>query len=237
MKKITVLTMLFLSVVIYKPVDAQININLSAQPSWGPVGYDRVDYYYLPDVDAYYSVPKRQFIYEDGNKWVFANALPARYSGYDLYKGHKVVINDPNPYLHPEIYREKYGKYKNGRGPSQVIIRDSHDERYKNNGPRIGGHEDNGNHKNRGIGNGNRNDRNMWPGKVIIGDRRNDDRFDKNRRRDNDDRFKKNGRDDDDDDKRFKKNGHKEDDDDERGKGNDKNRGRGNGKGHGKEKD
>ncbi len=225
MKKIAFLTMLFISLVIYKPTTAQININLGAQPSWGPVGYDRVDYYYLPDVDAYYSVPKRQFIYADGNKWVFANALPSRYSGYDLYKGQKVVVNDANPYLHPEVYRQKYGKYKNGNGPAQVIIRDSHDERYKNNGARIGGHQDNGNHKNRGIGNGNRNDRNMLPGKVIIGDRRNDDRF------------KKKGHKDDDDDERFKKNDRREENDGERGNGNGKNRGKGNGKGHGKEKD
>ena len=41
---------------------AQINlhININQQPVWGPTGYDHVDYYYLPDINAYYNVPSRQ---------------------------------------------------------------------------------------------------------------------------------------------------------------------------------
>jgi len=149
MKKLTVLTILFLGLAINQKSQAQINVNMNlrSQPAWGPVGYERADYYYMPDIDAYYSVPKRQFIYEDDNKWVFANSLPARYSGYNLYNGHKVVINEPNPYLRADAYRVKYASYKGGKGPKQVLIRDSHDQRYKNNGPQVGGHQDNGNQK------------------------------------------------------------------------------------------
>ena len=32
---------------------------------WGPGGYDHVDYYYMPDIDAFYKVPTRQFYYFD----------------------------------------------------------------------------------------------------------------------------------------------------------------------------
>lgn len=27
-----------------------VNINIGSQPAWGPVGYDYVDYYYMPDI-------------------------------------------------------------------------------------------------------------------------------------------------------------------------------------------
>ena len=41
----------------------RINVNIGAQPLWGPIGYQHVDYYYLPDIESYYYVPTRQFIY------------------------------------------------------------------------------------------------------------------------------------------------------------------------------
>lgn len=153
--------MLFFSMAIQQQTHAQvkININLGGQPVWGPVGYDRVDYYYLPDIDAYYNVPQRQFIYLEGNRWIFSYALPSRYGGYDLYNGYKVVVNDPRPYLRPDVYRVKYGKYKGGKGPKQLIIRDSHDERYKNNDRNDNDHEDRGNGKNKGKGKGKGHDK------------------------------------------------------------------------------
>lgn len=133
MKKLFVFG-LFVFGFMYQKADAQIriglNINIGTQPVWGPVGYDHVDYYYMPDIDAYYYVPQRQFIYLEGNRWVFAASLPARYRGYDLYGGYKVVINEPRPYLRNTYYRTHYVKYKNWRGPRQVVIRDSHDNRY-----------------------------------------------------------------------------------------------------------
>jgi hypothetical protein len=79
--------------------------------------------------------------------------LPARYNGYNIYNTYKVVVNEPRPYLRADVYRTKYAKYK-GHGPKQIIIRDSHDNRYKNNGPGNSGHWDNGNGKNKGKGNG-----------------------------------------------------------------------------------
>jgi hypothetical protein len=77
-----------------------VNVNIGAQPLWGPTGYDVVEYYYLPDLQMYYYVPSHRFVYLNGSNWVFARSLPARYRGYDLYSGYKVVINEPKPYLH-----------------------------------------------------------------------------------------------------------------------------------------
>lgn len=65
-----------------------------------------MDYYYLPDIQAYYYVPQRQFIYQEGGRWVFAASLPDRCRSYDLYRGYKVVVNEPRPYLRNDVYRD-----------------------------------------------------------------------------------------------------------------------------------
>jgi hypothetical protein len=54
-------------------VKVGVNINIGSQPVWGPVGYDYVDYYYLPDIDAYYYVPERQFIYLSNGRWAISS--------------------------------------------------------------------------------------------------------------------------------------------------------------------
>jgi hypothetical protein len=132
-----------------------VNFNVGSQPLWGPVGYDRVDYYYVPDIDAYYYVPKKQFIYLDGPNWIFTPGLPGRFKSYDLYRGYKVVINDPTPYLHHDVYKKKYWHYRGNSG--QAFIRDSHDEKYfvVKGHPQYGKGKSNGNGNGKGNGNGN----------------------------------------------------------------------------------
>jgi hypothetical protein len=105
-----------------------LSVNISSQPIWGPVGYDEVLYYYLPDIDVYYYVPKHRFIYLDRGRWIYSSNLPPRYRNYDLYKGYKVVINEHRPYLHDKEYMEKYSSYKNRH--DQQPIRDSRDSKY-----------------------------------------------------------------------------------------------------------
>lgn len=114
------------------PIKAQVSfsfgININSQPAWGPTGYDEVQYYYLPDIDAYYYVPQHRFIYQIRGRWITSSNLPARYRNYDLYSGHKIVINENRPYLRDKVYREKYSSYKNRH--DQQPIRDSHDSKY-----------------------------------------------------------------------------------------------------------
>ena len=64
----------------------------------------------------------------EGGRWIFGAVLPARFHDYDVYHGYKVVINEPTPYLHHDVYRVKYAGYKGRR--DQVVIRDSHEEKY-----------------------------------------------------------------------------------------------------------
>jgi hypothetical protein len=110
-------------------VSMSINVNIGAQPLWGPVGYDYVEYYYLPDIEVYYWVPRRQYVYFYGGRWVFATSLPARYSHYNLYTGYKVVINEPKAYLHYHQHKVKYKPYK-GQYGRQVAIKNSNDPKY-----------------------------------------------------------------------------------------------------------
>jgi hypothetical protein len=132
MKKSIFVAALLLSGFVFQTATAQVRVSLKAniavQPVWGPVGYDHAEYYYMPDIDAYYSVPKRQYIYQQQGRWIFAASLPARFH-YDLNNGYKVVINDdPRPYLHAATYRTKYGQYKGHH--DQQIIRNSHEQKY-----------------------------------------------------------------------------------------------------------
>lgn len=110
---------------------AQVNlsINIGSQPAWGPTGYEHVDYYYFPDIDAYYNVPSSQYIYPNGGRWVWVNSLPNQYRNFDVYNAYKVVVNEPKPYLRNNIYVTKYAKFKNYNG-RQAIIRDSRDRKY-----------------------------------------------------------------------------------------------------------
>ena len=118
---------------LFKTAEAQIslNVNIGSQPAWGPVGYDRADYYYMPDIDTYYDVPAHQYVYYTNNAWVRSSRLPVIYNNYNIYNGYKVVINDTrNPWERADVYRVKYKGFK-GRH-DQVIIRNSHDVKYVN---------------------------------------------------------------------------------------------------------
>lgn len=143
MKK-TIISMFIIAsgLFIAKPSEAQVSVgvhvNIGDQPSWGPSGYDYAEYYYLPDIESYYCVPRRQFVYLSGGRWVFAASLPSRYARYDLYSGYKVVLRDPYAYRHFDDHRVRYARYRNYHDRQPVIIR-SHDNgnhygHYKNRG-------------------------------------------------------------------------------------------------------
>ena len=105
-----------------------VNINLGSQPVWGPTGYDYVEYYYLPDIEAYYNVPQQRYYYYEKGNWIYRSSLPARYSNYDFYNSYKVVINEREPWRKHKTNKKKYSSYK-GRHDQQ-LIRDSRDSKY-----------------------------------------------------------------------------------------------------------
>ena len=101
MKRFLLATTLFIGSIAYTSADAQVRVsvhaNIGNQPNWGPAGYDYAQFYYLPDIDMYYDVQARQFVYFDRGRWVYATALPVNHRNYDLYGGYKVVMNDQRP--------------------------------------------------------------------------------------------------------------------------------------------
>ncbi|RPI06012.1 MAG: hypothetical protein EHM64_04595 [Ignavibacteriae bacterium] len=109
-------------------MSGQVGVNIYDQPVWGPEGYDYAEYYYIPDIDSYYSVSEHQYIYRDGSTWRHSPTLPNTYNGYDPYHSYKVVINGSAPYENDEINQSKYRTYKGKR--DQRMIRDSHDPKY-----------------------------------------------------------------------------------------------------------
>lgn len=116
-----------------------ISVNLGMQPSWGPVGYSSVNYYYLPDIQAYYDIRASQFIYISGGTWIRSRYLPRQYRNYDLDRGYKVVLNDyhgSRPYSNYRYDRVKY--YRGYSRPQESI------------GHRGENHGNNGNYNNRG---------------------------------------------------------------------------------------
>lgn len=88
-----------------------VNLNIGTPPAWGPAGYSNVDYYYLPDVEAYYDIRDSQFIYYGNGSWVRSRYLPRQYRNYDLYNGYKVVLNNyhgHSPYSNFQNHRRDY---------------------------------------------------------------------------------------------------------------------------------
>ncbi len=104
--------------------------NIYCQPLWGPVSYDYVEYYYLPELGVYYDVPGSQYIYKNKSLiWERSKRLPFPYRNTDLFSTYKVVINQPEPYLRHVFYVVRYHNYRNEH-PKQLSIRDSNDSRY-----------------------------------------------------------------------------------------------------------
>jgi hypothetical protein len=100
MKKILLCSTLFFFLAFCKSASAQFQTdnNLKEQPKWGLAGHDYVEYYYLPDIETYYYVPGKQFIYQSGAYWTFSSSLPESNKHYDLRAANKVVINEPGAY-------------------------------------------------------------------------------------------------------------------------------------------
>lgn len=137
MKRMMIALSLFFVMEMANLVSAQninININLDKQPAWGPVGYDYVEYYYVPDLNIYYDVINSLFYYYSRGSWVSGQYLPSDYRKYDFYNLYKVVINERQPWLQNKAHKKAYSHYKGDK--TQEPIRYSSNSRYndsKNN--------------------------------------------------------------------------------------------------------
>lgn len=146
---------IFLFVSILMQSQVSINVTIGTPPQWGPVGYSNIQYYYLPDVQAYYDIRTSQFIFISNGIWIRSRYLPGPYRNYDLYSGYKVVLNNYHgsyPYHYFDSHKTKYHKGYRGR-PQQTIGRNPnyHDNNgYENNRYENRGHNEGKGNKGRG---------------------------------------------------------------------------------------
>lgn len=123
----------FLFVSSLTQAQVSVRVNIGTPPVWGPTGYSNVEFYYLPDIEAYYDIRASQFIYINNGKWFRSRNLPGRYRNYDLYNGYKVVLNDyhgTRPYTYFKNHKIKY--YKGYKGSPQRTIEKKEDDRRNN---------------------------------------------------------------------------------------------------------
>ncbi|MES2574727.1 MAG: hypothetical protein V4572_07280 [Bacteroidota bacterium] len=151
LKLITVGIFLFVSGLMHSQVS--VNVNIGTPPPWGPVGYSNVEFYYLPDVEAYYDIRASQFIYFQSGIWTRGRYLPGPHRHYDLYNGYKVVLTDYHghkPYTHFHDHKVKYHKGYKGSPQKSIGKKPDH---HSNNGH---GNNGNGGHKGHKEGKGNK---------------------------------------------------------------------------------
>ncbi len=58
-----IVALVFITCSLHAQVHLNLNFNVESQPIWGPTGYDHVEYYYFPDIEAYYNVPQHMYYY------------------------------------------------------------------------------------------------------------------------------------------------------------------------------
>lgn len=131
MKKLIILSAMAVSGLIAQSANAQIgihiNLHLGGSPAYvepAPV-YNDDDYYYLPDVEAYYSVHENCYYYNDGYNWVSAAYLPGAYRNYDWRYARRIELRESRPYMRSEVYRSRYGGFEH----RNWNYRDEHDDR------------------------------------------------------------------------------------------------------------
>ncbi len=120
MKKITIISAIALSGLFYSNANAQLlsiglhlgggrSVIQAAVVTPVAVSYSNADqYYYMPEVDAYYSPYERVYYYNDGGRWVSNAYLPGEYRNYDWRTARRYEVRAHRPYLNADIYRERY---------------------------------------------------------------------------------------------------------------------------------
>jgi hypothetical protein len=118
-RKLFFLMLTLIAFTISSKAQVSVNVNLGTPPVWARAAPPEVHYYYLPDIEVYYDVPARRYIYLRNGRWQRSAALPSYYRGYDLYKGRTVYLTDyrgNRPYAYYKTHQIKYkgnGNWKN----------------------------------------------------------------------------------------------------------------------------
>jgi hypothetical protein len=123
MKKIYLLSAIVLAGLFANKAQAQISVhigfNLPVRHVYVPAPQPEViynddfdnsdDYYYLPEVEAYYSIPLQCYFYNDGGRWIRAQYLPGAYRNYDWRNARRFEVRGRRPYMNHDVYRGRWG--------------------------------------------------------------------------------------------------------------------------------
>lgn len=104
-------------------------VNISAQPPWGPAGYECAPYYYFPDFNIYYDVNRALFYYLERGRWISVRVLPPHAGPRDLYRYYKVVLDVRDPWRYNRTHRVKYKQYRGVY--NQPVLRDTPGYKYR----------------------------------------------------------------------------------------------------------
>lgn len=149
MKKIALISAIVMGSLIYNTAQAQVSIRVGfhfgprpvpvyAAPAAveyvEPANYEGdEDYYYLPEVDAYYSIHEQCYYYNNGGHWITAAYLPGVYHDFNWRTARRYEVRAPRPYMHNEYYKTRYnGVAFNGRWNERSINHNGY--AYHNNG-------------------------------------------------------------------------------------------------------
>lgn len=101
-----------IAAIAFTTIQAQsVNRTTTTLPDWGVAGYDNATYYYIPDIETYYDVRAKHYVYMENGKWARTTTLPATNKDYDLYSGYKVVLtDDKEPFADYDKLKIRYAK-------------------------------------------------------------------------------------------------------------------------------
>ena len=88
-----------------------VNINLGSRPTHHtPQRYyyeDNVDYYFLPEIEAYFDNREGLYIYYSSNRWIRSSRLPQNCGNYDVNNGVRIAVNCSNNNPYDDFYSHK----------------------------------------------------------------------------------------------------------------------------------
>jgi len=117
-KGMTVVVMTLLTVAVFSGCDVYTYSTSATQtnyenPRWAPPYYNGARYYYLPDIESYYDLSSREFIFLNNGQWNYSSEFPSIYGNFDLNNCFSVVldVNVFQPWMHHHYYVSHYPRY------------------------------------------------------------------------------------------------------------------------------
>jgi len=117
-KKWMAVTVVLLSITIFNGCNTYRQGTYGSQasyenPQWGPAGYNGSRYYYLPDIECYYDIYNREFIYLNHAQWIYSPYVPLMYQNFNLNNSFVVVVNSNiyQPWMHHQYYVSHFPRY------------------------------------------------------------------------------------------------------------------------------